>query len=66
MTETTSRFSMAIAVALIAGTAVLSGCGSAPYSRTSTSEETTTTIPAPPVSTTTTTTTSDQRSTQRP
>jgi hypothetical protein len=55
MIDTTSRFRLFTGVTLIAGLAVLSGCGPAPYSRTTTSEQTTTTIPAPPVATTTTT-----------
>jgi multidrug efflux pump subunit AcrA (membrane-fusion protein) len=54
----------AAAATLIAGVAVLSGCGPAPYSRTTTSEQTTITTPPPPV-TTTITTTSDQNSTKR-
>ncbi len=41
--------------ALIAGTAMLSGCGPAPYTRTTTSEQTTTTTPRPMETTTTTT-----------
>jgi hypothetical protein len=44
---------------LIAGIAVLSGCGPAPYSQTTTSEQTTTTIPSPVVSTETITTERD-------
>jgi hypothetical protein len=55
MNKTTSRLRAATGLALIAGIALLSGCGPAPYSRTTTSEQTTTTTPAPPVATTTTT-----------
>jgi hypothetical protein len=57
MTNTTSRFSLAVGVAMIAGTAVLSGCASSPstVTRTSTTQQTTTTTPPPLVSTTTTT-----------
>jgi hypothetical protein len=47
---------MATSAALIAGIAVLSGCGPAPYSHTTKSEQTTTTIPAPVISTETITT----------
>jgi hypothetical protein len=58
MTNTTSRFRLAVGVAMIAGTALLAGCGGSPptVTRSSTSEQTTTTTPAPVVSTTTTTT----------
>jgi hypothetical protein len=51
------------AAAVIAGVTMLSGCGPAPYSRTTTSEQTTITTPPPPV-TTTITTTSDQNTTK--
>jgi hypothetical protein len=64
MNNTTSRFRLAFGVAVIAGTAVLAGCGPAPYSRTTTSEQTTITTPPPP--STTTTTTSTQQNSQRP
>jgi hypothetical protein len=53
---------MATSAALIAGIAVLSGCGPAPYTKTTTSEQTTTTTPAPMVSTETITT---ERNSQR-
>jgi uncharacterized lipoprotein YajG len=56
MSKSASRIRIATSVALIAGIAVLSGCGPAPYSRTTTSEQTTTTTPAPANSTTTITT----------
>ena len=57
MTNTASRFSPVVGLAMIAGTAVLAGCSSSPpaVTRTSTSEQTTTTTPPPLVSTTTTT-----------
>jgi hypothetical protein len=63
MIDTTARFRQAIGVALIAGMAVLAGCGSTPTSTTTTSERSTTITPAPPVTTSTTTTNSQ---TQRP
>jgi hypothetical protein len=53
--------SFATRAALIAGIAVLSGCGPAPYTHTTTSEQTTTTIPSPVVSTETTTTEQDSQ-----
>jgi ABC-type transport system involved in cytochrome c biogenesis permease subunit len=59
MSKTTSCLRAAASVVLIAGIAVLSGCGPAPYSRSTTSEQTTTTTPAPVISTTTTTTEQD-------
>jgi uncharacterized lipoprotein YajG len=61
MIHTTSRFRLSVGVALVAGMAVLAGCGSEPYSRTTTSEQSTTTTPAVQPMTTTTTTT-DQHS----
>jgi len=63
MIVTASRIRLMTGAALLAGMAVLSGCGSTPYSRTTTSEVTTTTTPAPMVNTTTTTT---QEDTKRP
>jgi hypothetical protein len=73
MIDTTLRSGMAygvtscsrtgFGVALIAGIALLSGCGPAPYNHTTTSVETTTTMPAPDVSTTTVTT---QQNARRP
>jgi uncharacterized lipoprotein YajG len=57
MRKTTTCIRLATSMALIAGIAVLSGCGPAPYSRTTTSEQTTTTTPAPVVNSVTTTTT---------
>jgi len=54
MSNMLSRARLGAGVALIAGLAVLSGCGPAPYSRTTTTELTTTTRPAVPVSMTTT------------
>jgi hypothetical protein len=59
MINSTSCIRVATSMALIGGIAVLSGCGPAPYSRTTTSELTTTTTPAPVVSTITTTTEQD-------
>lgn len=56
MSKTTSCIRVATGLALVAGMAVLSGCGPAPYSQTSTSERTTTTIPPPMVTTETVTT----------
>jgi hypothetical protein len=56
MSKMLSRARLGVGVVLISGLAVLSGCGPAPYSRTTTSEQTTTTTPAAPVTTTTTTT----------
>lgn len=61
MSKSISGIRIATGAALIAGIAVLSGCGPAPYSRTSTSEQTITTMPAPTVSTETTTTDRDTR-----
>ncbi len=63
MNKTTRYLRPAAAAALIAGMAVLSGCGPAPYSRATTSEQTTTTTPPPPATTTITTTT-DEHSTK--
>jgi uncharacterized lipoprotein YajG len=61
MNITKSRFSLAFGMSLIAGTAMLAGCGGpAPVTRTTTTEQTTTT-PRPVVSTTTTTTQQTQR-----
>jgi hypothetical protein len=59
MNKITSAVRRAGCAALIAGVAMLSGCGPAPYSTTTKSEQTTTTTPAPMVSTTTTTTDRD-------
>jgi len=56
MTKTTSRFSLAVGVAMLAGTVVLAGCGGPSATRTSSTEQTTTSTPAPVVSTTSTTT----------
>jgi uncharacterized lipoprotein YajG len=61
MINSTSCMRAATSLALIAGIALLSGCGPAPYSRSTTSEQTTTTTPAPVVSTTTTTTEQDSQ-----
>jgi len=61
MSKTPSIVRAATSLALIAGLAILSGCGPAPYSRSTTSEQTTTTTPAPVVSTTTTTTEQDSQ-----
>jgi ABC-type glycerol-3-phosphate transport system substrate-binding protein len=55
---------LTVGMALIAGTAVLAGCGGPePVTRTTTTEQTTTTTPPPPATSTTTTTT---QQTQRP
>jgi hypothetical protein len=59
MLKNPSYVRLATSMTLIAGVAVLSGCGPAPYSRTSTSEQTTVTTPAPVVSTETVTTSHD-------
>jgi hypothetical protein len=64
MNNTISRIRLAYGMALLAGTAVLAGCGPTPYSRTTTSEQSTTTTPAQQPMTTTTTRT-DQNSQQR-
>jgi hypothetical protein len=65
MNNTTSRFRLAAGVALIAGMAVLAGCGGpAPYRSTTTSEQSTITTPAVPATSTTTTT--QQNFQQRP
>jgi hypothetical protein len=56
MTKMLSRARLGAGVALIAGLAALSGCGPAPYNRSTTTELTTRTTPAVPVTTTTTTT----------
>lgn len=63
MAKTTSKSGLAVAAALLAGTAVLAGCGSPrpEVTRTSSTEQTTTTTPPPVVSTTTTTTQRVQR-----
>ena len=54
-----------LVLALMAGTAMLAGCGSSPTTRTtSSSEQSTTTMPAPPPMTTTNTTT--QQNTRTP
>jgi hypothetical protein len=63
MIRGTSRFHLAVGVAMIAGTAALAGCAPAPYSRTTTSEQSTVTTPAPVATTTTTTT---QENTKHP
>jgi len=60
MAENRSRFVLKSAVALAAGTALLTACAPAPVTRTVTTEQVTTTAPrpvvavAPPVATTTT------------
>jgi hypothetical protein len=58
MTSTKSRFSLALGLALLGGTATLAGCGSSPepVSQTTTTERTTTMVQPPPTATTTTTT----------
>ncbi len=59
MTNTRSRFGLALGLALLGGTAMLAGCGSSPtpVSQTTTTERTTTMVQPPPTATTTTTTT---------
>lgn len=58
-----TRLGLAFGLSLVAGTAVLAGCGPTPVTRTTTTTEQITTTPAPPVipvpmqSTTTTETT---------
>jgi len=60
MAENRSRFVLKGAVALAAGTALLTACAPGPVTRTVTTEQTTTSVPrplvavAPPVATTTT------------
>jgi hypothetical protein len=61
MVKSTSCIRIATGVALIAGIAVLAGCGPAPYSHATTSEQTTTTIPSPVTSTETITTERDSQ-----
>lgn len=61
MIKSTSFVHIATRVALAAGIAVLSGCGSAPSSHTTTSEQTTTTMPSPAVSTETISTEHDSQ-----
>jgi hypothetical protein len=55
MSDTLSRFRLALGAVTIAGTFALAGCGPAPVSNSVTSRETTTITPAPMVMTTTTT-----------
>jgi len=52
----TSRFNKIVGVALLAGMAVLTGCGSSPTSTTTTSEQSRVTKPVMPATMTTTTT----------
>ncbi len=56
MPYATSRLTLALSLALLAGTAVLASCSDPPVTRTTTTEQTTTTMPRPVVSTTTATT----------
>ncbi|MGA3403107.1 MAG: hypothetical protein ABSC95_28175 [Acetobacteraceae bacterium] len=65
MIDSPSRFGLTVGMALLAGTAVLAGCGGpAPVTtRTTSTEQSTTTTPPPPMTSTTTTTT---QQTQRP
>ncbi|MGD0432474.1 MAG: hypothetical protein ABSA58_15440 [Acetobacteraceae bacterium] len=65
MTKSASSLRVATSMALIAGIAALSGCGPAPYSRTTTSEQTTTSTPPPPPMVSTETTTTEQNSQRR-
>jgi hypothetical protein len=59
MINTTSRFGMALGIALLGSTALLAGCGSSPspVSQTTTTERTSTMVQPPPMASTTTTTT---------
>ena len=57
MPYVTSRLTLALSLALLAGTAALAGCSDPPVTRTTTTEQSTTTMPPPPVVSTTTTTT---------
>jgi hypothetical protein len=61
MIDKTSCIRAVAGAALLAGIAVLSGCGPAPYNHTTTSESTTTTIPSPVVSMRTTRTEQDSQ-----
>jgi ABC-type glycerol-3-phosphate transport system substrate-binding protein len=62
MIDKPSRFGLTVGIALIAGMAVLAGCGGPePVTRTTITEQTTTTTPPPVTSTTTTTTQQTQR-----
>jgi len=61
MIKSTSCIRIVTGMALIAGIAVLSGCGPAPYSHTSTTQQSTTTIPSPVISTETITTERDSQ-----
>jgi uncharacterized lipoprotein YajG len=56
MIVTQSRCRLTISAVLLAGMAVLAGCGTTPVSNTSVTEQTTTTTPPPMVSTTTSST----------
>lgn len=56
MTDSIPRLRTAIGMALIAGAAVLAGCGPTPVSTTTTTTEERVVTPPPPMSTTTTTT----------
>jgi hypothetical protein len=62
MSTTKSNLRVAAGMALLAGIAVLSGCGPAPYSHSTASEQTTVTTPAPMVTTTTSSTHQDNQS----
>jgi hypothetical protein len=58
MTNTTSRYGLALGITLLGGTALLAGCGPSPVTtQTTSTERTTTMMQPPPVATTTTTTT---------
>jgi hypothetical protein len=59
MTNTKSRFGLALGLALLGGTATLAGCGSSPepVSQTTTTERSSTMVQPPPMASTTTTTT---------
>jgi hypothetical protein len=62
MIDKPSRLGLTVGMGLIAGTAVLAGCGGPePVTRTTSTEQTTTTAPPPVSSTTATTTQQAQR-----
>jgi hypothetical protein len=58
MTNTTSRYGLALGIALLGSTALLAGCGSSPpMTETSTTERSSTMVQPQPMSSSTTTTT---------
>jgi outer membrane murein-binding lipoprotein Lpp len=62
MTDMKSGFRFVIAVALVAGTALLAGCGGSDKVTRTTTTEQSTTVPMAPTTSSTTTTTSTQQS----